>query len=807
MQATGISGPRTSRALPGARAIRTLTCIAGLLASLIGTASADPLTTHPRMWVTASDLPKLRSWAVNPNPMYKNGLAAAAAQAKTNADAAWNWTTGTPNLSKWQDDGSSSYVFDCTEAYAEMFAFMSLVDPVVANRKQWASHARIMLMWEINQAALGTASGQPFRDPTFPSYNRANYWGEAFPLIVDWIYSTLTSTDKAQIRKVFMAWDNTFLTVSTAGNEHPQPLDTLNSIKLLGNDSTQSAYTQQQAQLQLRWAANNFNLGHARLMAMTAMSMDAADDPLVNTHKSALAVGNSLRSYYAEYSGAWLYQTYSLFEDAATVRTALKLPKAADNISLGIASAGPPVESSLYGESQGFIGMTMLAMRTAGYDDTAQWGPQVGLFSSAYWDRAIDGLIHSLAPAPFTPGDATYLGKLWPISSHGDILRAFAEPDSTLTLAATVGLADARAGNNPTRLAKARWIARYVPEGGDADSFFYDRAANVWGNSDASISILYYLLFDPKMKTEPDPRPAMSTKFASPPSGIIDARTDWTTTSTWFTFRCGWESINHQSGDCGQFELHRKGTWLTKEWGNYANDGNGYTSLYHNVLGIQNRKVTDVPDLYARTYLYGSQWNNGGNDGDPSVLLSVNDNWAYALTDATNLYNHPNFYTPANNAMAVKSAVRSIAWIAPDAVVVYDRATTSQAKLFKQFNLVLLAAPKISGKIATATSGGQKLTVQSLLPEDATITEQHFWKTDPSQEMDLVAQYEPSRDRLVIADPAMPADTRFLTLSRVPMRRLRWRLRLQSIRHRARRMMASLSAIPSCCFQSPCRNP
>jgi hypothetical protein len=50
------------------------------------------------------------------------------------------------------------------------------------------------------------------------------------------------------------------------------------------------------------------------------------------------------------------------------------------------------------------------------------------------------------------------------------------------------------------------------------------------------------------------------------------------------------------------------------------------------------------------------------------------------------------------------------------------------------------------------------------MPADATLSEQHFWKTDPSQEMDRVADFEPSRNRLIIADPAMPANTRFLTV-------------------------------------------
>ena len=34
--------------------------------------SSAPVTTHPRRWLRAEDLPRLRSWAVPSNPMYGN---------------------------------------------------------------------------------------------------------------------------------------------------------------------------------------------------------------------------------------------------------------------------------------------------------------------------------------------------------------------------------------------------------------------------------------------------------------------------------------------------------------------------------------------------------------------------------------------------------------------------------------------------------------------------------------------------------------------------------------------------------------
>jgi hypothetical protein len=153
-----------------------------------------------------------------------------------------------------------------------------------------------------------------------------------------------------------------------------------------------------------------------------------------------------------------------------------------------------------------------------------------------------------------------------------------------------------------------------------------------------------------------------------------------------------------------------------------------------------------------------------GKDGDPSVTTSVNDNWAYALSEATHLYNHPDWWTAANSAMDVKHASRSVVWINPDYVVVYDRATTGKPNRFKRFNLVLMNKPAITGSIARISINGQTLTVQSLMPANATVREEHFWKTDPSQEFSQPSLLEMANDRLVIEDTANPSDVRFLTI-------------------------------------------
>jgi hypothetical protein len=733
---------------------------ASALIAGIGAAEAAPVTDHPRLWVNSGDLARLRSWAVPGNPMYANGLLAAANAAKADVDAKWNWSTGLPSAA-WNDTGSTNWEGEVTEAYAEMFAFMSLVDPSAANRTQWAMRARVMLMWALNQAALGPAANQPFRDPAFVSFNRANAWGEAWALTVDWIYPSLGAADKATIRKVFLGWANQLYTVPNRAGQSPLLPGALNDPRGLGNNPAETAFQQQNDQIQLRWAANNYTIGEMRFLTMISMALDPADDPLVDPTKPVNQIGNSMRSYIGDALQYWLYQNYAMFEDPKVSAPALGLTT--PNLSLGLASGGLPVEGSLYGESLGFLGEALLAVQSAGYTDTSVWGPQVGFFARPFWDQLIDGKYHMTAPQPYVPSAASgwsFMGPVYPVATYGDTLRTWWDPYTIDDIGPTA-VYDVKTGN-AARLAKERWMATNVLQGGAAG--LYDRVSNVWGNSVATQTIFYYLMFDPNAAPVTDPRPSIPKEFVAPAIGSVLARTDWTPNATWFSYRCSWETINHESGDCGQFQFYRKGQWLTKEWSNYAMDWKGYTSLYHNTLALQNTTPGFTGSIWDVAIATGSQWNNGGSDGDPSTILSANDNWAYALSDMKNLYNHPDWWTSSSNAMDITQASRSIVWLNPDYVVVYDRAASASANHFKRFNLVLMNTPAISGKTARITAGGQTLTVQSLMPANATLAEQHFWTNDPATEVDATSLLDTSYDRLVIEDTSNPGSIRFLTV-------------------------------------------
>src|SRR5205807_8170174 len=187
-----------------------------------------------------------------------------------------------------------------------------------------------------------------------------------------------------------------------------------------------------------------------------------------------------------------------------------------------------------------------------------------------------------------------------------------------------------------------------------------------------------HMLLDPTAGSATDPRPALPTVFTDPGAGRIVAHSDWSSTGTMFDYRASWISINHQDGDAGQFELYRRGEWLTKEMSNYDNNALGLTTAYHNALALQNWAPAGTPAsrqwFEHGEWSGGSQWILGQSAGDPVTQISTAGSYTYADSDLTRLYNRPSRYQPADAATDITHASRSIVWLHGDFVVVYDRA-------------------------------------------------------------------------------------------------------------------------------------
>jgi hypothetical protein len=248
--------------------------------------SAPVGTGHPRIWLTSADLPRLRGWATPLNPIWQAGIVSAMHQAVEIYDKEF-FPGGRPNP-VWPDPGTPGWVLRNTEAYAEFFAFLSLVDPDAAARAEHATRARNLLMHVIREADKGVDPDKdkpaPFRAASFATFDRASAWGEAFGLTVDWIYPLLTADDKAMIRRVFLRWANDDLHAATSSQEHPEPIGLLNDPRLLADKK------------RLRWAANNYFTAHMRQLAFFGLCLDPADDPPLDAAAPAGRIGNTLKS-------------------------------------------------------------------------------------------------------------------------------------------------------------------------------------------------------------------------------------------------------------------------------------------------------------------------------------------------------------------------------------------------------------------------------------------------------------------------------------------------------------------------------
>ena len=675
-----------------------------LLLSLTALLAHAQEAGHPRLWLTNADLPRLRSWATAANPVFEQGLKPLVARAKSEMDIG-----AVPG----RDCGSTEYEAYPTEMYAELFAFMSLVDNDPVARADYASRARSLLMHIINLAALGPASNDnvvcassqssgypPFRSPRFftEDSNRARYHGEAFALVVDWIYPSLTAADKQTIRSVFLRWSREIV---ERGYHHPEPQGVVSDPALLANRS------------QVRWAGNNYFTGHMRNLGLMALSLDAADDS-----------GNQLRSYLGNATGAWLY----LF----------------DHLTRTDSKGGFLPEGYEYSpQTASYAIQFLLALRSAGVNTC---GRHCQVEGNPFWDDLLTGYFHSLSPATHTDADgiAAYQ-PAW----YGDA-QTYATTD-LISLLGSLGVHDTLAGNTK-RLQALRWAQTHTPPGGATQFLRRISSSDEFRNS-----ILYFLLYEPGAADAGDPRGQLALEHFAPGLNRLLSRTGWDDMATWFNYSLSWSLVDHQQSNGNHFEWYRKGEWLTKQRTGYADIAEGIgSSEFSNTLAIENDKPNrESSDWRIDLWKRGAQWNLVAS-GDPELLArSSATAFSYVAGDATKLYNSEN-----EASTDVLHASRSLVWLKPDVLLVYDRAKTKSAARFKRWWLQSASAPTVSGSAAVITTAlGQRLQISSLLPAGAilnavTSTEEHIENT--------VAGGEPMKLRLRIDAPGNPVETQFL---------------------------------------------
>jgi len=667
------------------------------------------MTGHPRIFLTATDVPKYQAWANTGNPLW-NSLRAAALTGKQRMDQ---------HLVPDQDegDGSGNYSPYPTEQYAELFAFMSLVDPNAANRADYAKRAHDLIMYEFNIAAQGAGpAGTPFRMPQWSIYNRSRWFGEAFPCVVDWCYQTFSPAEKATVRKVFLRWIQENLVANVTSEEHPTPLGLINDPALTTD------------QERVRWAANNYYCNHARQIGLMAMALDAADDvPTPTSDKPA----GTCRDFIGNAIGAWLYQ----------------VDKAEKTAIVG----GMSPEGLGYGESdQSAIAMLLLGMNTSGVDRSNPFGPQAEMASDQFWSHDIlDSYIHSMSPAKVTQFD--WIGPSNLPADYADV-QSYAIGNYIRVWGPIALMARAR-GDQET-YDKVRWmIDQYEP--GSKHSRDY-QLRGCLDNYGALLPIFYFMACDPAEPAKADPRPAMPTEFISPGLGRLLSRTSWDPSASWMTFKCSWETTDHNPGDANKIEFYRKGEWLTKGRQGYGFNVNAVD--LQNTMSIENPTTSDNW-FWVDEASHGGQFPYG-TAGDPSVMSSVGAGYVSIVGDATNLYN-----LPSGNATDVLKAERSVLWLKPDFMVIYDRTQTGSENRYKRFYLNTENLATVNGKVAKATTPkGQSLYVTSVFPANATISAESVPSSETGPDHNETVENEFMLNRIKIEDPAKPKACHFLNV-------------------------------------------
>ncbi|HSO00014.1 MAG TPA: hypothetical protein VLS89_17090, partial [Candidatus Nanopelagicales bacterium] len=568
-----------------------------------------PVTGHPRLWIRAEELPRLRARATDANPIYKD-LMSVVAEAKAAMDS-----------------GKIPSAGDCThdrvfcESYAELFAFMSLVAPVEADRKDFAERAKKILLYIVDRVTKAEA-GDPLARRGFSTTDRSRWAGESFGLTVDWIYPHLTADEKARIRKVFLRWADDQINSSTTSYDHPAPIGKLDDPVLLEGKPNEGAKKR-------RYAANNFYTAHMRNLTLLSLAFDPADDPADHGGQYP-----RLRDYFANVAGAWLYVT--------------------DHVLRNDARGGAPPEGFQYGPATlAYVAQTMLAIQTAGEADPARWGPQVHLDGNPFWHEVIPAYLHSLSPAPVESEVGPRHQAAWTGDGERYVLWDHIDPFAALGL-------HAQNSGNTERLNALRWLTIHTGPGGAAK--LSRRARSRFGEVYKRHTINYFLLLDPAV-TPTDPRPKMALEHFGAGRGQVFARTSWEPDAAWLTFQVGWAQIDHQHGDGLSFTFWRGGEWLTKERVGYG--GFFVGSDQHNTLCVENdrNRRHDEP-FRGGLWRRGSQWGLVHTEDPVLVAKSFGKDHVYALGDATALYNSG--YEQIGDVQHVS---RSLLWLKPDHLV------------------------------------------------------------------------------------------------------------------------------------------
>lgn len=745
-------------------------------ASLTLTAAPSPLTSHPRLMFTSSDLPALQAYATGTNANY-TALANIAASMASSDDAAMgtgsggggynggNASAGCPGGGGGTGLPNSTYIANelqwgaAPEFNLFVYAFMANVDANPTNRAAWQCRAHdwyIYVMKEVRGVLPGenTVTCVCLGNAHIANGNRGSVWAEGPGLQLDWVYSTFTSSDFSTnivpALKLFGSW--TILNTGGLSTSVPTPTGTVNSPTLIQTGST-NAYGY------MRSFLNNYGLFFAGTEIAIGLAIDAADDP-----SSAHCAGgfdtvctdgtpNSVRALFHYGTDAWTYLDYLNLEDATISTAAVNAsfgstlhatdqcnsngfgnptPRSATMPCFGNERGGISHEGTLYLGWFSHLATVSLMLQSSGNNDPTG-RPQISFYSSSWWDQYAQGLAHLLTPAIWAPTSQQF--QLY--FAYGPNNTAY---DQVFFIAQVPMLLfdfDKRIGRTDRSNALG-WLSGNM-------NIEFSTQTNISQNVAAGVSLyLMQLTGSTPFSGFTDPRPTMPTSFYSYNAGNLITSSGAYSATTGGVFRSycpRFPQPNHEEGYCSTFDLYYKGDWVTKGIYSYAlSDGSlygvgeqpdtGNMSAYGNTpANLPNPTGQYYIDPFATR---GGRVSNGWPTGE-----SINDDWSDFTTytsDHLDSTGQQNLFGPGNgrggnvSSQDITGSTTDFIWIKPGVlasgtvVVRYDRGNTGTAS-FKRMWYMSTGTPTIASNVISWNSSLNKTTdyITSLLQPNANI--------------------------------------------------------------------------------------
>lgn len=239
----------------------------------------------------------------------------------------------------------------------------------------------------------------------------------------------------------------------------------------------------------------------------------------------------------------------------------------------------------------------------------------------------------------------------------------------------------------------------------------------------------YVLWYDPAVEPVDLAAQPLARHFTG--IGWATMRSDWSEQATFAVFVCPpVHTGGHQQADYNHFAIHHNGR-LAIDSGNYEADAhraNYYArSIAHNTV-----LVHDPDEPFSGGSWGGGKAGAGANDGGqrytfgPDRVADITEKWRFGkirqfdnddrvtvvVGDATNAYREGK----------VREFTRAFVYLRPNVFVVFDRVESSDAAFAKTWLLHTVNEPSVAEGHLVATDLEGSLTVQTLLPADATTT-------------------------------------------------------------------------------------